>query len=609
MTEGKLSVNSENILPIIKKWLYSDKDIFLRELVSNSCDAINKLKLLQAQGVASKDISSSYRIDVAIDKENSVITITDNGIGMTKDEVEKYIAQIAFSGAEEFLSNYKSSDESDQIIGHFGLGFYSSYMVSSHVTIESLSYQDNASSIIWSCDGSSTYTLKEGEKKNVGTTITLNICEDSKEFLEEEKLKEILSKYCPFLPYDIFLNDVSLNNKKPLWMKSPNECTDKEYLEFYRELYPLEPEPIFWIHLNVDYPFHLKGILYFPKFHNNFDVNKSSIKLFCNRVFVSDNCKDLLPDYLSVLRGALDSPDIPLNVSRSYLQMDKTVRQLGGHIAKKISDKLSLIYNSEREKFISSWQDIEMIIKLAILQDDKFYERSKNFLIFKSSNDEWMTIDEYLTHQKGKDAEDKIFYIQQENSSLPLLNIFKSKGMEVLLLNSHLDSAIINFLEGKIDGKAKFQRIDGAIDDNIIDKSREQSLVDAEGRSMASKTADFIRKSLSITDLEVEAKSLDDDTLPGFIMIKEEERRMRDFMQLHKNMMSPMPTKKTLIINTNSKLIQNAEKISLNDPKLSSLLIQNIYNLLLLSQKEFDTKDLTDFITTNTTLLEELSSQ
>jgi molecular chaperone HtpG len=338
MTEGTLKINTEKLLPIIKKWLYSDKEIFLRELVSNACDALSKLKILREQGEIEFS-DDELKIDIRLDAEAKTLTISDTGIGMTAEEVEKYIAQLAFSGAEDFLSKYEGSEEKNQVIGHFGLGFYSAYMVSSKVEIDTLSYQERAEPAHWVCDGTSSYTLDKGTRAERGTTITLHI--EDEDFLEEARIASLLSRYCAFLPYPIHLEGEHINHKDPLWLKSPADCTEEEYLEFYRQLHPMEPEPIFWVHLNVDYPFHLKGILYFPHIHNRFDFQKKPVKLFCNRVFVSDNCSDLIPEYLSIMRGAIDSPDIPLNVSRSYLQMDKTVRSLSNHIAKKVADRLS----------------------------------------------------------------------------------------------------------------------------------------------------------------------------------------------------------------------------------------------------------------------------
>ncbi|MBS0607148.1 MAG: molecular chaperone HtpG, partial [Verrucomicrobia bacterium] len=555
MAQGTLKIHTENILPIIKKWLYSDKDIFIRELVSNACDAMQKCKVLREHNQI-EAIDDEFRIDIVIDKEKRTLTISDTGIGMTAEEVEKYIAQIAFSGAEEFLGKYKTKDEKDQIIGHFGLGFYSAYMVAEKVTIDTLSYQNNSAPVFWSCDGSSEYQIDAGSRSKRGTDITLHIDKENDEFLEEGKIRSILQQYCAFLPFPIYLNGTHLNSKQPLWIKPANECTEQEYLEFYRALYPMDPDPIFWIHLNVDYPFHLKGILYFPKITRRFDWNHSLIKLFCNRVFVSDNCKDLIPDYLMVLRGAIDSPDIPLNVSRSYLQMDRTVRQLSSHIAKKVTDRLSSLYTSDKEKFIEAWPDIEMIIKLGILQDEKFYERSKEFLVWKNLSDEWTTVEQYLERNK-ENYKGKVFYTSDDKNHSHFLELYKSKGIEVLQATTLIDTPLINFLESKLED-VQFQRIDGSIDESILDPSREKTLLDAEGKTEASKIADFIRTKLQNEHLNVEAKSLSSDNVPAFIVVDEEMRRMRETLALSQQSLPPsLMSKRTFVVNTNNKLVQS----------------------------------------------------
>ncbi len=375
MEKGTLQIHSENILPIIKKWLYSDRDIFVRELISNACDAIQKTKILRDQGEL--DIKDEdYRIEVEIDKNAHVLKFIDNGIGMDAEEVKKYIAQIAFSGAEEFLSKYTSQNEQEQIIGHFGLGFYSAYMVADLVEIQTLSYKPNAQPVMWRCDGSSSYEIDSGHRQARGTEITLFIGKDHEECLDASYIEKILRNYCSFLPYPIYLNGKRINERTPLWTKSPSECVQEDYLQFYRYLYPMEEDPLFWLHLNVDYPFTLKGILYFPKMRRDFDPNKSSVSLYCNRVFVSDNCKDIIPNYLMMLKGIIDSPDIPLNVSRSYLQTDRTVRQLANHISKKVTDSLSALYKTERERFLQAWQDASLVVKLGILEDEKFLRKS-----------------------------------------------------------------------------------------------------------------------------------------------------------------------------------------------------------------------------------------
>lgn len=600
--QGKLKIHTENILPIIKKWLYSDKEIFLRELVSNACDAIQKCKILREQKLLNV-ADEEFRIDIHVDKEGKTLSIKDTGIGMTADEVEKYIAQIAFSGAEEFLSQYKTASEQDQIIGHFGLGFYSAYMVAKTVDIETLSYQQGAAPVLWSCDGTQDFEINPGSRKERGTTIILHIDQESEEFLDETRIRTILQQYCAFLPVPIYLNDHHLNAKQPLWLKPANECTTEEYLDFYRSLYPMEPDPIFWIHLNVDYPFNLKGILYFPKITRRFDWNRSQIKLFCNRVFVSDNCKDLIPDYLMVLRGAIDSPDIPLNVSRSYLQMDRTVRQLATHISKKITDRLNTLYTTEREKFLHAWPDIETIVKLGVLQDEKFYERAKECLIWENLDGDWTTAEQYLERNRSK-TDGKIFYVSEEKSNSPCIDLYKEAGIEILQAAALIDTPLINFLEDKLEN-AKFQRIDGAIDASILDTSREKTLLDAEGKTEAAHIADFIRSKLS--DVEVEAKSLAADHVPAFIMIDEEMRRMKEALALSSQQLpSTFGGKKTFVVNTNNRLIQALFRLKTEKPELASEVVHHLYDLSLLSQKEFDPATLAQFVTRSNRVLEEL---
>jgi molecular chaperone HtpG len=604
MAQGKLKIHTENLLPIIKKRLYSDKDIFVRELVSNACDALRKLRILRDRGEA-EALDDELRIDIAIDAKNRTLKFTDTGIGMNAEEVEKYIAQVAFSGAEEFLTKYQSQNEQDQIIGHFGLGFYSAYMVATKVEIDSLSYVAESKPVFWACDGSSEYEIDEGKRKSRGTEITLFVGKESDEFLDESKMRQILKQYCAFLPFAIYLNNERINKKEPLWLKPASECTDKEYLDFYRELYPFDPEPIFWIHLQVDYPFNLKGILYFPKITRRFDWNKSNIQLFCNRVFVSDNCKDLIPEYLTVLRGALDSADIPLNVSRSTLQMDKTVRQLSSHISKKVSDRLVSLYQTEREKFLEAWPDIELIIKLGAIQDEKFYEKVKNVLVWKNNRDEWTTAEEYLERNKEK-TESKIFYATEVAGSSHLLDLYKN--VEVLYATSPVDTSLMSTLEEKIEG-AKFQRLDGAVEGAVVDTSREKSLLDADGKTLSSKIASFIQKALEKEKVEVEAKSLASETLPGFVVMKEELRRMRDYMALSgQTLPLSMSDKRTFVVNTNSKLISSLYALQNRDAPLAQEMVKHLYDLSLLSQKELEPSQLSEFVARSSSVLEKLIS-
>lgn len=574
MAQGTLKIHTENILPIIKRWLYSDKDIFIRELVSNACDALSKLKILRDQSLVDfKD--EELKIELVLNKEARTLQFIDAGIGMTAEEVEKYIAQVAFSGAEEFVAKYQNHE---QMIGHFGLGFYSAYMVAEKVTIDTLSYQAETLPAFWSCTGSSDYELTAGMRQSRGTTITLHLNPESDEFLDESRLEEILRRYCLFLPYPIFLNGERINEQEPLWLKPAAECSEKDYIDFYHTLYPVEPDPIFWIHLNVDVPFHLKGILYFPKMGRRFDWNKSNIHLFVNRVFVSDNCKDLIPDFLMCLRGSIDSPDIPLNVSRSSLQMDKTVRGLAAHISKKVADKLGLLYQVEREKFLLTWPEIEMIVKLGILQDEKFYARAKDFLVWKTIDNQWITLDQ---------PSEKIFYTTDSQSSM--LKLYQ--GKEVIISTSPLDTHLFSFLETKL--KTKFQRLDGALDSAILDSNNH-----AESANIA----DFFRKALSV---DVEAKSLSSDSIPAFILFDENTRRLRDAMAFT-DQTSSFPTKKTFVVNTNNPLITSLYKLQTKEPELAHTIATHLYDLSNLAQKELDPSQMTAFVNRSTNVLAQL---
>lgn len=607
MTKKTLTIHSENILPIIKKWLYSDKDIFARELVSNACDAIRKVKILRDQGQATA-LDEEFRIDIKVDKEKRTLSFIDTGIGMDAEEVEKYIAQIAFSSAEEFLEKYQSKDEGDQFIGHFGLGFYSAYMVSDKVEINTLSYKKDAEPVFWSSDGKSDYVVEKGTRETRGTEVILHIDKNSDEFLEETRLKEILQHYCAFLPYPVYLGENHINTHEPLWIKSPSDCTEKDYLEFYRYLYPMQEDPLFWVHLNVDYPFNLKGILYFPKLRRELDLNKNTVHLYCNRVFVNDNCKDIIPNYLMVLQGVIDSPDIPLNVSRSYLQMDRTVRQLSSHISKKVSDSLSSLWKSDREKYTRCWKDIAPIVKLGVLEDDKFYERVKDLLIWKVANGDWTTVHEYLERNKEK-TNDTVIYTKEEGQLPHFVEMYQKKQIEILLAPEPIDSYVFQQLERKLT-PVKFRRIDAAVDDHLLDKEREKSVLDAEGKTEAAHLADFFRSQLADQKVEVEAKSLAHDEAPGFVMISEEQRRMRDYMmamnQDQDTDIVHQMAQRTFVVNTNSPLINMIKNLGGKDPALAKEMAQEVFELSLLSQRELDPKALNQFIHRSTAIMAKL---
>lgn len=611
MVTKTLEIHSENILPIIKKWLYSDKDIFVRELVSNACDALHKVKILQDQGQIPTQPGEQLRVDIHIDKEKKTLSFVDNGIGMDAEEVQKYIAQIAFSSAEEFMEKYKTKNEKDQFIGHFGLGFYSAYMVASKVEINTLSYKTEAEPVKWICDGSSQYEIEKGTREKRGTEVILYVDNDSEEFLDPVHLRKTLNHYCAFLPYPVYLEDSHINHEDPLWIKSPSECTQEDYLRFYRHLYPMEADPLFWVHLNVDYPFHLKGILYFPKITRDFDINKNTVKLFCNRVFVSDNCKDIIPNYLMALRGVIDSPDIPLNVSRSYLQMDRTVRQLANHISKKVADSLTTLYRNEKERFITCWADVGQVVKLGILEDEKFFEKSKGFLVWKNTSGEWTTVEEYLERNQSK-IKDKVFYTRDDEHLSHLAEVYHQKGTEVLIASSPLDPYVMQFLERKLT-PVVFKRVDSDIDDSILDKEKEKTILDAEGRTEAGRLAEFVKEKLENENIEVEAKSLAAESVPGVVIIDEHQRRMRDYMRsIDPKSISEAKAfmgKQKLVVNTNNPFVSILPKLDQIQPELTKDLVKQIYEMALLSQKEMDPADLKEFLGRNSRILEKLAEK
>lgn len=604
MARNQLKIHSENILPIIKKWLYSERDIFARELIANACDAIRKLSILRSQGDATP-LEEPWCVDVRIDKKEKTLRFSDNGIGMTMEEVEQYIAQIAFSSAQEFVEKYKTNDEKDQIIGHFGLGFYSAYMVAENVEIETLSYRGGKAAH-WSCDGSSEYLLEEGKRTSRGTEVILHLSKEEEEYLEEAHLRQVLTHYCAFLPYPIFLNGTRLNLVEPLWLKTPAQCTKKDYLEFYRYLYPTDEDPLFWIHLNVDFPFHLKGILYFPKLQPEVDLKQSRVKLFCNRVFVSDLCQDILPDYLVMLRGTIDSPDIPLNVSRSSLQKERTVQQVAGHISKKVADSLSALYKSEKERFIECWKDISFVVKLGAIEEEKFYDRVKELLLWQRTDGEWTTAEQYVSAY-GDKTHGKVFYCSTDKEASSFLNLYLQAGIPVLVANSVVDLHLMQVIERR-SNDLQFRRIDGALDDLILDKSKEKTLLDAQGRTEAARVADLIRSKLEGRQVKVEAKSLANAQVPGFLLLQEDQRRLRDVLRLRKETGSlSQLVPPTFVVNTNHSLVASLEQIDARDPKLSGEIVEHLYDLACLSQRELETERLDAFVKRSTALIEKLS--
>ena len=625
MAKGNISVDSENLFPIIKKWLYSDKDIFLRELVSNGCDAVTKLKKLASIGEAQIDENEKFKVTVSIFKDAKKLVISDNGIGMTAEEIDKYINQIAFSGASDFLSKYKEEDDKgSQIIGHFGLGFYSAFMVADSVEIDSLSYQDGAKAAKWTCDGSMEFDLTDGDRTERGTTITLNIAEDSEEFLEESTIRQILHKYCAFLPIEIYVEvpedkhedhcdcghdhdheheddtpsePKPINNTTPLWMKKPSECTDEEYKEFYRNVFMDFNEPLFWIHLNVDYPFNLKGILYFPKINHEFAGQEGQIKLYNNQVFVADNVKEVIPEFLMLLKGVIDCPDLPLNVSRSFLQNDGYVKKISSHITKKVADKLTSIYNNERENYEKYWDSINIFIKYGCLRDEKFYEKVKDVIIYKDIDGKYLTLDEYLDGKEEKD----VYYVSDPQTQSQYINMFKNQGLNAVVLPSMMDTHFISLVEMKQTG-VKFKRIDSAINDISDNTEKDDSTKEQE-----EKLIEKFKNEIKDDTLKIEVQSLKDDSIPAVILLGEQSRRMQEMYKAYGQQMAGMADmfhdEFTLVLNSNNSLIKKID--TLNDED-ANLVIDHVYDLAKISHSPLPAEQMTKFIERSNKLLEKL---
>lgn len=579
---GSISVQMENIFPLIKKWLYSEKDIFVRELVTNGLDAINKFKHIVMRGDAQLGEGEEYAINVNIDREKRQITFSDNGIGMTSDEVKKYINEIAFSGASDFLGKYKSDDEQNQIIGHFGLGFYSSFMVAGKVEIDSLSWQNGSESVHWTCDGSPNYEIDKGSREKRGTDVILTIFAEEEEFLDEFRLSHVLETYCSFMPVPIFLNGKRINEKRALWTMRPSELKDEDYIDFYRYLYPFEEEPIFWIHINAEFPVRAKGILYFPKLKHELDTTKGKIKFYYNQVYVSDNLKDLIPNFLINLRGVIDCPDMPLNVSRSYLQADSSMKKLSSHITRKVSDELSGLFKTEREKYEKFWEDISPFIKIGMMEDDKFYDAMKDALIFKTAEGKYVSFTDYKENVK----DGKIYYTQDPESSY--IELFEAENNQVLVLDSWIDNHFIQFVELK-NSDIKFARIDSEIMNGTVDEDGDSGIVDpTTNKTFSQSITDYFKDTLDVPGLEIKTEFFKSGELPAIIVLDENQRRMQEMMSVIQRKPLEMLSKHTLVLNGNNIIIKNIKKMmsSLAPPEADMKLIAwQIYDLALLSQK------------------------
>ena len=603
--QGQIRVHTENIFPIIKKFLYSDHEIFLRELISNAVDATRKLKTLSSAGEVKGELGE-LRIDVKLDKENKTITISDRGIGLTAEEMDKYLNQVAFSSAEEFLEKYKGQPDAS-IIGHFGLGFYSAFMVANRVDVVSLSYKDGAKAARWSCDGSPSYSIEDAQKEERGTHIILYVGEDSLDFLEDHRISSILEKFCRFLPVPIFFGDKQVNNTEPAWTKKPSDLTREDYEKFYKELYPFNETPLFWIHLNVDYPFTLTGILYFPKIKQSYEIQKDKIQLYSNQVFVTDEVKDIVPEFLMLLQGVIDSPDIPLNVSRSYLQGDPNVRKINNHITKKVADKLDEIFRNDRPSFEEKWESLGLFVKYGMMTDDKFMDKANSFHIFKDARQQkFYTLEEYRmaaeTLQKNKDGKLVVLYTTDPVQQDAYISAAVDRGYVVVQMETLVDSSFINQMEAKW-SEVHFVRVDADIADNLIDKKESSESVLSKEEEEKLKTM-FQQELASSSHITVEMRGLNKDTSPVVATRPEFMRRMKDMAAVSgpaASFYASMPDEVTLTVNGNHAAIQLVLREA--DEDRQKKLVRNLADLALLSQGMLKGNDLTSFINRNVELM------
>ena len=662
LEQGNISIHTENIFPIIKKWLYSDHEIFLRELISNAVDAIQKLKMVAHSGEYSGDVGEPS-IELALDKDKKTLTISDTGIGMTADEVRKYINQVAFSSAEEFVEKYTASAD-QQIIGHFGLGFYSSFMVATHVEIDTLSYKDGAQAVNWSCDGSTEFKLSDSARSTRGTTITLTLQEEEVEYLEPFRIKQLVRKYCDFLPVPIQLEGGQVNRQRAPWKESPSNLSAEDYQEFYRYLYPYQDEPLLWVHLNTDYPFVVNGILYFPKLKPDVDVSKGQIKLFCNQVFVSDNCEEVIPRFLMPLRGVIDSSDIPLNVSRSFLQNDRTVRRIADYIAKKVGDRLKELYRDDRDAYIKGWQDLGTFVKFGSMNDDKFKKQVEDILIYRttyegaptaptttaatdadapeiqvqsSDGDAWQdvtpaaadvaasappftTLKDYLERNKTR-HENRVFYCNDAAGQATYVELHKNQGLEVLFMDSFIDSHFISFLEREY-ADVRFSRVDSELDETLIDKDSASEIVDpTTNKTRSEELKELFVQALNKPKVTIRTEALKAENVqaapPAIVLLPESLRRMQEMTAMLQQQAVEFPEEHTLLVNTAHPLVQNLLSLthgSILQPdgqspsaQLATLLCQHIYDLALMTQKGFDAEGMKSFVERSNDVLTRLT--
>ncbi|MEC4983486.1 MAG: molecular chaperone HtpG [Oscillatoria sp. PMC 1068.18] len=652
LEQGNITIHTENIFPIIKKSLYTDHEIFLRELISNSVDASEKLKMVSYAGEVSGEIPEP-EITIAIDKENKTLSVTDNGIGMTAEEVKKYINQVAFSSAEEFLQKYQKTGE--QLIGHFGLGFYSSFMVAKQVEIDTLSHRDGAEAVHWSCDGSPAFELSQSDRTQPGTTITLTLMDEETEYLEPARIKQLVKKYCDFMPVTIKLDGEQINKQQALWKRSPQDLKDEDYLEFYRYLYPFQEDPLLWVHLKTDYPFLLNGILYFPKIKPDVDVSTGQIKLFCNQVFVSDHCEEIIPDFLMPLRGVIDSPDIPLNVSRSALTSDRTVRRIADFIAKKIADRLKSLYNENRSEYIRCWQDVGTFVKFGSLKNDKFKKQVEDLIIFQTTaklgadtpkievqtddQDAWQdasdqpptdaqgnyytTLQEYLERNK-EGHENRVFYCNDPSTQATYIELYKNQGLEVLFMDSFIDTNyFIPFLEREY-SEVKFSRVDSELDNTLVEEDKASEIVDPNTNKTRSESIkELFEKALNKPQVNIKTQALKSEdpqgAPPAMVLLPEAMRRLREMTALMQQQAMEFPDEHVLVINTAHPLINNIVEMSKgtiiqgsgesSNSDMVNLMCQHVYDLALMAQKGLNAEGMKGFVERSNKMLTNLTKQ
>lgn len=613
--QGNIQISSENMMPIIKKWLYSDKDIFLREIVANGIDAITKYKKLVEMGETAEDESNkNYCIKISVDKTAKTLTVEDNGIGMTEDEVEKYITQIAFSGAADFLAQYEKAG-GDGIIGHFGLGFYSAYMVSENIEIFTKSYKADAKGVHWESDGESTYTIEECEKAERGTKIVMHIAKEEKEFLDEGRIRGLIEKYCAFMPYDIYYNftgkdDKALNDTHPLYLKNPKDCTEEEYKEFYRKTFHDYHDPLFWIHLNMEYPFRLKGILYFPKVKSKVELERGKVKLYCNQVYIADNIKEVIPEFLTLLNGVIDCPDIPLNVSRSFLQNDRQVQKISKHITKKVADKLTGLFKTDREKYQQCWNDISVFIKLGCIKDEDFYSKVKDIIIYKDLNGEYKSLNEFLgvkeeekadpatDADKGEKKEEEkqpttIYYVSDEVGQAQYIEMFKNAGLNAIVCDTFIDTHFVSYLEYKEPTKFRFMRIDADVDAAL--KSAEGGN-DEENKALT----EAFKAALKNTQIAVKAERLKNENVPAIINVAEFSRRFGEMNAFYGIAGADEDRDMTLIVNTANPVV--GAFMQLDDDK-KKFVANQVYYMARLAYKKLSPEEMKEFADNNEELL------